>query len=132
MRKYDITTVDAYIAAAPPESRETLKALRDLVTSTCPRASEGISWGVPFYRQDGFLAGYSAFKAHALFGLTFRLTDGDRKRLEEKGYGTGLKTVKIKYGQKLPSAILREMLKRQAKANADKAKTKAKTAKTAK
>lgn len=124
MRKYDADTVEGYIAAAPPEARETLEALRELFTATCPRASEGISWGVPFYRLDGLLGGFSAFKAHALFGLCFRLTDEERETLEAKGYGAGLKTVKIMYGQKLPVTILKEMLKRQAKENTAKAKAK--------
>ncbi len=75
-------------------------------------------------------AAFSAFKAHALFGLCFRLTDEEREMLEAKGYGTGVKTVKIRYGQKLPVTTLKEMLKRQAKENT--AKAKAKRAKKAK
>jgi len=127
MRKYEAANVETYIAAAPAEARDTLVALRDLVLSTVKGVEEGISWGVPFYRHHGLLAGFSAFKAHALFGLCFRLSDDERAALEAKGYGTGLKTVKIRYGQKIPVTLLRALLRRQVKANLAKAKEKRET-----
>lgn len=50
MRNYIAKSVDEYIESSPPESRPTLVELRSIIKSTVPKAEEGISWGVPFYK----------------------------------------------------------------------------------
>ena len=61
--------VDSYIAAAPKEIRVALIELRRTIKNAAPRASERISYGMPFYEYGG--AGYkgrlvyfAAFKKH--------------------------------------------------------------------
>jgi uncharacterized protein YdhG (YjbR/CyaY superfamily) len=117
MRNYSAKTVDSYIASAEPEARPTLEELRKLVKSTIPKAEEGISWGVPFYKYHGLLGGFSVFTNHASFGLAFALDDEIRKKLEEKGYKTGSKTVQIRFDQKVPATEIRQILKAKAKLN---------------
>ena len=41
--------VDSYIAAAPKEVRAKLTELRRVIKNAAPRASERISYGMPFY-----------------------------------------------------------------------------------
>ena len=48
------------------------KELRRVITSTIPKAEEGISWG------------FSAFKSHAGCGFAFGLDQKDRDMLEKK------------------------------------------------
>lgn len=36
---------------------------------TIPKAEEGISWGVPFYKYHGALAEFAAFKNHLALAL---------------------------------------------------------------
>lgn len=117
MRNYSAKDVDAYIASATEEARHHLKELRKIVKSTIPEADESISWGVPFYKYHGLLAGYSVFKNHVTFGLAFVLDLEIRKRLEEKGYATGIKTVQIKFDQKVPAIEIKQILKAKAKEN---------------
>lgn len=115
--------VDAYIASSAKEARPTLQEIRKIVKSTIPEAGEGISWGVPFYKYYGVLAGFSVFTNHVSFGLAFRLQDKDRAMLGKKGYLTGKKIIQIRFDQKVPIAAIRRMLKTRAKIN--KAKRKA-------
>lgn len=117
MRNYKAENVDEYIKNAPKEQQDKLKEIRAVVKSAVPEAEESISWGVPFYKYHGLLAGFSAGKNHVLFGLAFALDNDFRKKLEEKGYGTGIKTVQIKYDQKVPEAEIKELLKARARAN---------------
>jgi uncharacterized protein YdhG (YjbR/CyaY superfamily) len=44
--------------------------------------------------------------------------------LEEKGYKTGSRTFHIKYDQKVPTTVIKKMLKAQAKMNEVKSKRK--------
>jgi uncharacterized protein YdhG (YjbR/CyaY superfamily) len=120
MKNYKAKNVDEYIASAPKETRIKLREIRTAIKSSVPKAEESISWGVPFYKHQGLLAGFTAGKNHALFGLAFALENEDREALLKKGYATGSKTVRIKYNQKVPTAVMKKMLKTRAKINESK------------
>ncbi len=117
MKNYGAKDVDAYITGAPKEARPTLHAVRALIRSAAPKAAESISWGIPFYKYQGLLAGFAAQKHHVSFGLVTVLQDTDRALLEKKGYGTGKKTVQIRFDQQVPAAVLRRIIRAQAKLN---------------
>lgn len=117
MRKYTAKNVDAYIASADKDARSTLKEIRRIVKSTIPKAEEGLSWGIPFYKYQGLLAGFAVFTHHASFGLCAVLPSKDREMLEKKGYKTGSKTIQIKFDQKVPITAIQRILKARAKAN---------------
>ncbi len=117
MRKYNAIDVDEYIASAEPIAQPILRELRKILLATVPEAEERISWGVPFYRYHGLLAGYSVFTNHASFGLAFALSTEAREVLEKKGYKTGSKTVQIKFNQKVPASDIKKLLLQKAKQN---------------
>ena len=117
MSNYEARDVDGYIANAPEAARPHLEELRDLVRSAIPNAEEGISWGVPFYKYNGPVGGFAAYKRHISFGLTEQLDPADREQLESRGYKTGKKTVQIRFDQTVPSATLKRTLEAQAKRN---------------
>jgi uncharacterized protein YdhG (YjbR/CyaY superfamily) len=122
MRNYKAADVDEYIASAEPEARPVLEELRKIIKSSVPDANEGISWGVPFYKYKGLLAGFSVFTSHVSFGLAFVIQDEDRKKLGEKGYTTGKKTIQIKFNQKVPAEAITQLIKTKAKLNEAKKK----------
>lgn len=117
MRNYNAQDVDSYIKAADKQAQPLLKEIRSTIQSTIPNVEEGISWGVPFYRYHGLLAGFSVFTRHASFGLCAVLDPKDREALEKKGYKTGSKTIQIRFDQKVPTAVIQRILKARAKAN---------------
>ncbi|WP_373519388.1 iron chaperone [Pricia sp.] len=116
MEKSKPKEVEAYIVNANPEARPIMEELRKIITSTVPEAEEGISWNVPIYKYHGILAGFSVARHHVSFGVD-ALQSEDRKILAGKGYKTGKKTIQIKFGQKVPNAVILKILKRQAKIN---------------
>jgi uncharacterized protein YdhG (YjbR/CyaY superfamily) len=117
MRNYQIKTVDEYIASAPKEAQIKLNEIREVIKTAVPQAEEGISWGVPFYKYYGFLAGFSAFKNHISFGFTDQLLSEDRKILEERGCSTGSKTIQIKFDQEIPVDVITQIVQAKAKIN---------------
>jgi uncharacterized protein YdhG (YjbR/CyaY superfamily) len=60
-------SIDAYIAAAPPEVRPVLEAIRTTVGKAAPAAEERISYGMPAYFLDETLVYFAAFKKHIGF-----------------------------------------------------------------
>jgi uncharacterized protein YdeI (YjbR/CyaY-like superfamily) len=62
--------VDAYIEKAAPFAQPVLHHLRKLMHQACPRVTESIKWGMPFFVQQGIvLAHLAAFKQHCAFGF---------------------------------------------------------------
>src|SRR5215469_6578290 len=62
--------VDAYIEKAAPFAQPVLKHIRKLVHQACPRVTESVKWGMPFFVQQGvILANMAAFKQHCAFGF---------------------------------------------------------------
>lgn len=117
MKNYNAENVDEFIASAPVEAQPKLKEVRAVIKETVPRAEESISWGVPFYKYYGVLAGFSAYQKHVSFGLVTVLTPEERELLEGKGYKTGSKTIQIQFDQKVPTVIIKRILLAKAKAN---------------
>ena len=114
-----MTDVDAYIATADGEARRVLEELRALVRSTIPEVEEWISYGVPFYKHHGELAGFAVYKHHVSFGTAAAvLDDEDRKVLKAAGYKTGKKTIQIGFDQQVPAAAVKRALEAQARLNA--------------
>ncbi|VVB73768.1 Uncharacterised protein [uncultured archaeon] len=120
MQNYKAKNVNEYIASMPKEARPKLKEVRKMIRSAVPGAEESISWGIPFYKYHGLLAGFVALKDHVDFGLAFHLKSKDRKALAEKGYKTGNKTIQIRFDQKAPVTIMKRMLKEKARMNEEK------------
>jgi uncharacterized protein YdhG (YjbR/CyaY superfamily) len=120
MKKYNSKDVDSYIASSVAEARPKLKEIREIIKSTIPKVEEGISWGVPFYKYHGALAGFAVYKKHVSFGIESALESKEREILEKKGYGTGKKTIQIKFDQTVPTTAIKQILESQAKLNKSK------------
>ena len=69
MKNYLAKNVDEYIAHTPKEAQSKLREIRAVIKSSVPKAEEGISWGIPFYKYHSLLSGFAAFKNHVTFGL---------------------------------------------------------------
>lgn len=53
MARVNVATVDAYIEQQPQEVRPALRRIRQAIRNAIPGAQEGISYGMPTYKQDG-------------------------------------------------------------------------------
>lgn len=124
MKNYLAKNVDDFIKHAPEETQEKLKEVRAAIKAAVPKAEESISWWIPFYKQDGMLAGFAPFKKHVSFGFASVISDADRNILEVKWYTTTKKIVQIRFDQKVPTWWIKELLKAKVKANEAKAQAK--------
>lgn len=62
--------IDAYIARRADFARPILELLRQIVHEACPDCEETLKWSSPSFMYKGkILAGFAAFKAHAVFGF---------------------------------------------------------------
>jgi uncharacterized protein len=113
--------VDAYISAAAEVARPHLETVRDAIQAAVPKSEGAIKWGKPYYAHHGMLAGFDALKNHISFEIwADELRSSDRKALEDKGYKTGKRSFQIRYDQRVPSALIKAMVRALAKENAAK------------
>ena len=123
---FNVKNVDEFIEASLEESRPHLQEIRETIGAAIPEAEEKIGYGKPFYKYHGWVAGMEVYKSHLNLEIWDGLSSEDREDLESKGYITGSKTFRIRYDQKVPTAIVKRLVKAQAKRNEQKAANKKK------
>ena len=62
-----LSSVDAYIAAHPPELRKKMEQIRAIIRKTAPKAEESISYMMPAYKFHGPLVYFGQMKHHLGF-----------------------------------------------------------------
>jgi uncharacterized protein YdhG (YjbR/CyaY superfamily) len=107
--------VDAYIAAAPTETRGKLVQLRKIIKAAAPKADEDISYKVPCYRYHGALVYFATFKNHIGFFVPPPIIEEHKLKL--KGYETAKATVRFPIGKPLPGALIKRLVKARIKKN---------------
>ena len=65
--KQKLETIDAYIDQFQPQIKEKLLALRELIKTEAPQATERMSWQMPTFYLFGNLVHFAAFKNHIGF-----------------------------------------------------------------
>ncbi len=106
MAKTDYPSVDAYIAAQPDASRDTLQAVRAAIRKAIPDASEVISYQIPAYRLPGGLAIFFAgWKKHfSVYPVTPGVEAAFGKELA--GHIVSKGTIRFPLGQPVPVELI--------------------------
>ena len=104
-------TVDAYIAAAPPDRRATLTKLRRTIKAAAPKATESISYGIVGYKQSGQRVAYFGYwKSHiALYGTSGRFIKTHAAEL--KPYVQSKGTIQFPSDKPLPVGLVTKIVK---------------------
>lgn len=119
-----INEVDAYIQAAPELALPHLKTIRQLIQSTVPKAEEYVSYGIPSYKLNGPLIGFGAFKGHiSLFMLNGSFLSNPPFDLSK--YPQTKSAIHFSYKEKLPSTLIKKIIKARLVENIAKEKIKA-------
>jgi uncharacterized protein YdhG (YjbR/CyaY superfamily) len=104
------TTIDAYLARVAPEQRDALETLRQVIRKAAPRAQEVITYGIPAFRQNGFLIGFAASARHCALHPMNGHTVADFAA-ELAGYSTSKGTIRFTPEKPLPAALVRKLVK---------------------
>jgi uncharacterized protein YdhG (YjbR/CyaY superfamily) len=102
-------TVDDYLAALPEEARATLEKLRKTIKAAAPKATEGISYQMPMYKQNGMLVGFAAFKNHCSFFPGAKPVQTFKDEL--KAYKTSKGTIQFPVGKPIPAGLVKKIVK---------------------
>lgn len=112
-------TIDAYIEGFPPDVRERLQALRDVIKEAAPEATEKISYQMPTFELHGNLVHFAAFKNHIGF---YPAASGIAAFQEELSAYKGAKgSVQFPLNQPLPIDLVRAIVRFRVAENMEKA-----------
>ena len=113
--------VDEYLAAIPPDQRAALERLRKMIRAAAPKATEGISYGMPGYKYLGALVYFAAFKNHcSFFPASGKLIRAHQHELG--GYETAKGTIHFTFDKPLPAALVKKLVKARVAENEARAK----------
>ncbi len=107
--------VDEYIANAPKEVQSKLHQIRAVIKSVAPKASEKISYGMPYYHYKGRLAYFAAFKNHISLFAVPPIVEEHKKELMK--YKTSKSTIQFPLDEKLPIELIKKLVQARVRKN---------------
>ena len=103
------TTIDAYIAAFPPDVQAILGQIRMTIRETVPQAEETISYQMPTFTLNGhYLVYFAAYKQH--IGLYPAPLGVEEFQEALAVYGAGKGTLKFPLNQPMPFELIRRFV----------------------
>jgi len=110
------TDVDAYIARFPAAVRKRLAQVRRTIRAAAPKATEGVSYRIPAYRQRNIIVYFAGFKSHLSVFPPVRgdaaLEKAVARYANEKG------NLRFPHDGPLPLALIARVARHQAKQDA--------------
>ena len=111
-------TIDAYIAAFPPDVQAMLEQIRMTIRATAPDVRETISYGMPtFTLNDHYLVYFAAYKKH--IGLYPAPVGVAEFQEAVSVYGAGKGTMQFPLDQPMPLDLIRNIVQFRIKENAE-------------
>lgn len=101
-------SIDAYIAAFPPEIQALLEAVRSTIRTAAPEATEKISYQMPTFFLHGNLVHFAAFKHH--IGLYPAPSGVLAFQAELAPYTYAKGSIRFLFGQPLPLDLIRRIV----------------------
>lgn len=108
-------TVDEFIKIAPKEVQGRLKEIRSAIKEAAPSAEEKLSYGIPYYHNNGRLVYFANSKNH--IGLYFPPPFVENHKEEVKEYKTSKSGIQFPNDKKLPLKLIEKLVREQAKIN---------------
>lgn len=112
-------SVDAYIRDFPGPVQNALRRLRGTILKSAPGAEEGISYGMPAYKQKGVLVYFGAYANHIGFYPTSSAIAAFKKDLAPFECSKG--TVRFPLDRPLPYGLVSRMVRSRVRENLRKA-----------
>ena|SRR5437868_1004046 len=111
--------VDAYIARFAPGVRARLTKIRRVVRAGAPKATEGMSYRIPAYRQHNIIVYFAGFKAH--IGLFPPVRGNAALEKAVAKYANAKGNLKFPHDAPLPLSLISRVVRHQAKQDAARA-----------
>jgi uncharacterized protein YdhG (YjbR/CyaY superfamily) len=104
-------TIDEYLASIPEPARSNLKKIRATIRSAAPpEATETISYRIPTFRYKGPLVAFAAFSKHcSFFPMGASVLDAFESEL--KGFRKSKGTLQFPLDKRLPTALVKKLVK---------------------
>lgn len=112
-------TVEAYIAAFPPETQKLLEQMRSIIKKAAPKAEESISYMMPAYKLNGPLVYFGGYKSHIGFYPTGSGIEAFKKEIA--AYKSSKGAVQFPLDKPLPVKLITVMVKYRVMVNKEKA-----------
>jgi uncharacterized protein YdhG (YjbR/CyaY superfamily) len=116
MKEKTPATVTAYIKSAPTWAKQTLKDRRKAIVAAAPKATESISYHMPYYAEEGLLAYFGFHKNHCSFHWISAedkiVFARELAKVKVKG-----STLQIPQGAPVPVTLIKKLVKSRVKAN---------------
>ncbi|HEX2880669.1 MAG TPA: DUF1801 domain-containing protein [Polyangiaceae bacterium] len=111
MAKTDYQSVDDYIAAQPATAQPVLKRVRAVIRKALRGSTEGISYQIPVFKQQGAMVLYLAgFRDHySIYPASGRLIAALKRQLA--GHLHGRATIRFSYAEAIPSQLITRITK---------------------
>lgn len=115
MKRLVAKTVDGYIASFPKPAQVMMKQLRSAIRSTCPQATETISYAIPFYEYKsagytGRMMYFAGYKSHiGVYVVPRKIPVGLAKQVAK--YKKAKSTLQFPIGTKIPVAMIKQLVK---------------------
>ena len=101
--------VNEYISGFPPEVREKLEEIREIIRKAAPEAKEVISYSMPAVRQNGILVYYAAYTSHIGFYPTASGIENFKSEFSE--YKSSKGAVQFPLNKPLPADLITRIVK---------------------
>jgi uncharacterized protein YdhG (YjbR/CyaY superfamily) len=119
-----MASVDAYIAAHPPELRGKMEQIRAIIQNAAPKAEESVSYMMPAYKFHGPLVYFGQMKNHLGFYVMPSGVKAFRDALGD--YATAKSAIHFPNDKPLPVRLISDIVKFRIAENLEKASRKKK------
>jgi uncharacterized protein YdhG (YjbR/CyaY superfamily) len=109
-KRSTVASVEEYIAEFPPETQKILQAVRAVIRSAAPEATETISYAIPTFDLNGrHLVHFAGFTKHIGF-YPGAVTVGEAFAEELEPYKRGKGSVQFPLDRPMPTDLIRRMV----------------------
>ncbi|GAB3922696.1 iron chaperone [Mucilaginibacter myungsuensis] len=110
---------DEYIATFPPPTQALLQEMRKIILSAAPAATEVISYGMPAFKQDGYITvWFAGYAKHIGFYPSSAIT---HFKEEISAYKNSKGAVQFPLDEPLPEELIKAMVRFKIQENLEKA-----------
>ena len=119
-----LLTIDDYISIQEKSKQVGLQKIRATIKKVAPKATEGISYQMPVFKQNGNLVYFAAAKHHFGFYPTSKPIEVFKAQLDAKGYTYSKGAIQFPVDEPIPVKLIQEMVKYRIQDNEMKLKAK--------